>query len=107
MLAIATLALPHLAFGGGKHRDLEEAELKRVKSTLKHHHNFYLTWKNYNGQTHLFEEAKMGYAKVVGLLLESGADANAQDNNGQTTLDIAVLGEHSNVVEVLLAVAPR
>ncbi|GAA5830914.1 hypothetical protein JCM3766R1_006172 [Sporobolomyces carnicolor] len=45
-----------------------------------------------------------GHDKVVQLLLEHGADANAKDEDGNTPLDLARLAEHDSLVSLLSSV---
>src|SRR6201999_2981962 len=45
--------------------------------------------KDANGRTALSYAAEEGYTKVVGLLLERGADASTRDNNGTSILSYA------------------
>ncbi len=54
------------------------------------------------GQTALHIAAKKGHKKVVILLIEKGADVNAQDNHGLTILHGAVEGRNKEIVRILL-----
>lgn len=49
---------------------------------------------NRNGQTALHLAALNGYARVVQLLVEYGADVNATNNKGETPLMVAVQNSH-------------
>ena len=56
------------------------------------------------GKTALMTAAENGDTEVVSLLLNNGADVNAQDNDnwGGTALMLAVIGGHADVVNALL-----
>ncbi len=54
-----------------------------------------------DGSTVLMVAASEGYIDVVELLIDAGADVTARDNNGQTALDLAMQGDHSEVAELL------
>jgi ankyrin repeat protein/serine/threonine protein kinase len=58
--------------------------------------------KDENGQTPLFRAAERGYAAVVRLLLDRGADAAAADNSEETPLERASTHGHNAVVRLLL-----
>jgi ankyrin repeat protein len=49
----------------------------------------------------LIEAARGGHARVVRLLLDSGADANFRDATGKTALDVANEGGHVEVAKML------
>jgi cytohesin len=55
------------------------------------------------GHTPLTSAAVRGHAGVVHLLLDHGADINAQDGEGYTALTFAVANGHRAVMELLLA----
>ncbi len=52
------------------------------------------------GNTPLHAAALMGQALAAGLLLELGANVDAQNEFMQTPMDVAVLGNKAEVVEV-------
>ena len=54
------------------------------------------------GQSDLFDAARYGASEKIQSLLDSGADPNAEDNNGWTALMIAAIHGHSTIVEILL-----
>jgi ankyrin repeat protein len=51
----------------------------------------------------LFNNAKWGDPKKIKLLLEKGAEVNAQDNSGRTALIIAAWNGHEEVCKLLIA----
>jgi ankyrin repeat protein len=61
--------------------------------------------KNKKQETALLLAAENGHAKIVNLLLESGADFRARDENGLTALLLAAqaFNPQASVVELLLA----
>ncbi|MCJ1306899.1 hypothetical protein MMC25_000543 [Agyrium rufum] len=61
-----------------------------------------LVYKDNKGQTLLSIAAEKRYEKVVQLLLEKGADVNAQDARGRTPLWRAAWKGHEKVVQLLL-----
>ena len=56
-----------------------------------------------DGRTPLHAAADRGHRRVVILLLNRGASANARDNEGDTALHLAAMGGHDSIVRVLLA----
>ncbi|XP_065353147.1 ankyrin repeat domain-containing protein 17 isoform X5 [Cloeon dipterum] len=52
--------------------------------------------------TPLMEAASAGHADIVQLLIDNGADVNAQSSTGNTPLMYACAGGHLEVVEILL-----
>ena len=46
--------------------------------------------------------AEHGYDAIIGYLLDSGANINAVDKNGDTALDIAKYHERTDTIELLL-----
>ena len=59
------------------------------------------TIKNNNGHTALMLAAQYGSVNVAQVLLDAGADANAQDAQGKTALDYAIAKEHKPIIELL------
>jgi ankyrin repeat protein len=57
---------------------------------------------NNRGFTPLMRAAHSGMDDVVGLLVNGGADLDAQDKHGRSALMLALSGEHSQVAERLL-----
>ena len=53
------------------------------------------------GYTALIYAARVGPLEVVRLLVEAGADVNAQDSNGNTALSIALQRDRSEIAEYL------
>jgi ankyrin repeat protein len=65
--------------------------------------NIYCPTKDKNGQTPLHVASKNGKEAIVSLLLEHGADVNAEhDNDGLTPLHLACEYEEEAVVALLL-----
>ena len=54
----------------------------------------------------LIEAVNKGDTVAVEALLAGGADVNAKDNTGRTTLMLAAVGGHSATVEALLTAGP-
>ena len=52
--------------------------------------------------TPLHEAAREGHKAIVEALLASGADPSIQDSQGRTALDLAQLGDHQSIVEILI-----
>lgn len=50
----------------------------------------------------LFEATSKGYADIVQLLLEQGANPNTEESSGGRPLDAAILAGHKTIVELLL-----
>ncbi|KAH7485492.1 hypothetical protein PRIC1_004796 [Phytophthora ramorum] len=69
-------------------------------------HNACVDQPNESGDTALLNAAEYGLTKHVEKLLAHGADANAQDSNGRSAMDIA--GEHGfvDIVNVLVENCP-
>ena len=55
-----------------------------------------------DGWTALMLASDKGHLKVVKLLLEKGANANAQNNNGETALMVASEKGHLEIVKLLI-----
>lgn len=51
----------------------------------------------------LIAAVKKNNIKKVGILIDAGADINAQDKDGSTTLHIATLRGHTDIVRILIA----
>mmetsp|Transcript_36208 Transcript_36208/g.56548 ORF Transcript_36208/g.56548 Transcript_36208/m.56548 type:complete len:109 (-) Transcript_36208:141-467(-) len=45
--------------------------------------------------------AMNGYPEVAGILLKAGADANAKNDAGETSADLAMIKQHTEVHKVL------
>ncbi|TVY90811.1 Ankyrin [Lachnellula willkommii] len=62
-------------------------------------------WYDADGYYHpssaLFRAASNGHVRIVGLLLQAGADVNATSEHGQTALAIAKQNEHASTVDIL------
>ena len=54
------------------------------------------------GETALHRACRNGYAEVVEVLLQHGADPYAKDSKGETSFDITVKMEHNEMLKVLL-----
>ena len=55
------------------------------------------------GKTALFEAAYLGNLDVATLLLDAGADPNAEDDTGEISLREAALGKHLEMVRLLIS----
>ena len=62
---------------------------------------------DFKGQTPLMLAANEGDVELVHLLLEAGADVDAQDYIGRTALHSAVTGRSAKCVELVLDRAPQ
>lgn len=60
-------------------------------------------YRDADGLTALMRAADRNRPQVVDVLVQAGADLNAQDGDGQTALHYAVYCEHSNMVGLLVA----
>ena len=57
--------------------------------------------KDNEGMTPLMHAALKGYADMVVRLVDSGSNVNAKNKAGQTALDLAVEGNHREVIDLL------
>lgn len=55
-------------------------------------------WKDFYGRTPLWWAVFHGYSPIVLMLLESGANALEQDNNGLTPLSLAVKNKNTEII---------
>jgi len=81
-----------------------KGEYQRVKKYLQETKNpeLFLNWVDKNGNTVLISAASREIPKMVELLLEFGADIDAQNHHGRTALMEAVLwGQLANVNHIL------
>lgn len=88
--------------------------IEKLKSELQHHHvNMYNAWKesgfdinanSFNGSNLLCLASGSGCVKVVEFLIEKDANVNIQDNEGKTSLHLAVIipGQNTYIAKVLL-----
>lgn len=60
------------------------------------------TRNSVNGMTAVMNAALEGHSEVIEVLVENGAELNAQNKDGWTALMLAALKGHSEVVHVLL-----
>lgn len=81
----------------------QEGNVALVKRSIEQRAD--LDIKNTEGETPLILAAWYGSPEIVSLLLESGANINAQDNNGYTAIAKAAslgVGRHYEIVEILI-----
>jgi ankyrin repeat protein len=71
-----------------------------VKVLLEQQH-IDLEAKDKHDNTALLAAAAGGYAEIVKLLIDKGADVNPQNDQGQTALDIATDQEFADIVTML------
>jgi ankyrin repeat protein len=77
-----------------------------VEALLRHHAD--ATYVHpLDGRGALHEASMRGYANLVPLLVNAGADATARDRFGQTALDIALAYKNGNVVATLLLLGQK
>ncbi|XP_055385584.1 uncharacterized protein LOC129614764 [Condylostylus longicornis] len=69
---------------------------------LLYEKNVELDIPNYAGETSLIVSVKYGYSKLVKILIEKGANVNAQDNLGNSSLIIASKENCSGILKNLL-----
>lgn len=80
-----------------------EGNIALVKRSLEQRAE--LETKNSDGETALIIASWYGSPEIVSMLLESGANINAQDNNGYTAIAKASslgVGRHYEIVEILI-----
>ncbi len=65
------------------------------------------TWKATGGRDALMIAAAQGHGAVVDLLLAAGASAEAEDDNGQRAIDLAIAAGHTEVSARLKDVSGR
>src|SRR3989338_2716587 len=87
-LALITIFLSTLLYGGVLHDCAYEGNSEKIKAHLKLHKN--VDEQNKAGLTALHVAIKMGDLKISQLLLDYGADINAQDFQGNTPLILAI-----------------
>ena len=56
----------------------------------------------YGGETALHDASLRGHSRIVRVLLEHGANANAQDRNNDTALHNAAHKNHLDAVRLLI-----
>ncbi len=99
------------------HQTIREGHVQGVKEALEgrrwrrhqHHHGVpaaavaeAISAMNENGDTCIHIAAKMGYAEIVSVLINNGAEANRLGSRSRTPLQLASIYGHLQVVEVLL-----
>ena len=62
---------------------------------------------DYYSYTALMWAAEDGVTESVKILLENGADIHAKNKNGRTALDLAMMGQHTEIVQLLQAAGAK
>ncbi|XP_063702436.1 ankyrin repeat domain-containing protein 39 [Culicoides brevitarsis] len=70
----------------------------------KHIKKGHVNDRDANGYTALHYAIRTGYTRSVTMLLEAGADVNAQTNGGATPLHRAALWGHTEILKMLLSI---
>jgi len=78
-----------------------EGDLVRVQAVLRDQPDL-VTARDPDGWTPLHEAARGGWARVVDMLITSGAEVNARDRFGATPLHAAAKADEPKVVALLL-----
>lgn len=87
-LVLATVLFSTFLYGGVLHDCAFEGNSEKIKAHLKLHKN--VDEQNGAGLSALHVAIKMGDLKISQLLLDHGADINAQDFQGNTPLILAI-----------------
>lgn len=87
-------------FAGVLHEGTYEGNISKVENHLRAHHN--VDEQNDAGLTALHVAIKMGDLKISQLLLDNGADINAQDFQGNTPLILAVKKKNIELVTFVI-----
>lgn len=104
LICIAMLALagcnPYAGtlYGAAWHGGYETAE-----RYVQYGHDINQTYAKFHGKTPLHAAAARGHYQVTELLLDHGANVQAQDEDGNTPLHLAAIGGHDDLVIVLLS----
>jgi len=81
----------------------EKGDVKTMKSFLsKPHGSDALAFVGENGRTPLLAAARFGHVRVVTLLLDAGAEVDAQNDSGVTPIMVAAAAGHYECVQRLL-----
>ena len=82
------------------HMAVEMRNLGRVQTLCKHKDVIDLE-ESFEGRTALLLAASLGFGDVVGVLLDAGADWEAQDGDGKTPSEVAYANGHRAVAYTL------
>ena len=66
-----------------------------------------LNLKSKWGRTALMRASSKGYANIVKVLVNAGADLNIKDNRGRTALTYANQRGHKSIVQILKAAGAK
>jgi len=82
---------------------IENRKYIKDKKEIEEYNNKYLNVKDKEyKKTPLIWAAYRGYAEIVKLLLDAGADFNERDDDGQTALIGAAISGHAEIVKLLI-----
>ena len=95
-LVIALCVVTSVLFSGVLHDGAFEGDIGKIKNHLRLHKN--VDEQNKAGLSALHVAIKMGDLKIAQLLLDHGADINAQDFRGNTPLILAIKKKNLELV---------
>jgi len=86
------------------HEIIATGDDKRLSKYLAMDHrvNFHLHQKDHEGETPIEKATKLGYARMVALLIGRGADASVKDDNDWSLLHHAAHRGHHDMSEMLI-----
>ncbi|MDD5051514.1 MAG: ankyrin repeat domain-containing protein [Sulfuricurvum sp.] len=100
MRGLLVLCLSYMiAYGGMLHDAVYDGNIEKIQNYLQNHN---VDEQNEAGLTALHVAIKLGDLKIFQLLLDKGADINAQDFNGNTPLILAVKKKNIELVTFVI-----